>query len=101
MKSREELQTLLEELLDSEQVYFQAPESIKMKYPCIVYNLEDMFSRYADDTTYLLYTKYQITYMTKDPDDPKRFEIANLQKCRFNRHYVSDHINHYVYNIYF
>lgn len=101
MKSRLELQTLLEELLESKQVYFQAPESVKMKYPAIVYNIEDMFPRYADDKTYLLYNKYQITFMTKDPDDPKIKEIAGLQQCRFNRSYVSDHINHYIYNIYF
>ncbi len=101
MKSRLELQTLLEELLGSRNVYFQPPETVKMKYPCIVYNLDDKFSRYADDGTYVLYNRYEITYMTKDPDDTKQDDIASLKKCRFNRFFVSENINHYVYNIYF
>lgn len=37
MASRLDLQTFLEELLESKNVYFQPPESVKMKYPAIVY----------------------------------------------------------------
>ena len=42
MASRLDLQTFLEELLESKNVYFQPPESVKMKYPAIVYALDDI-----------------------------------------------------------
>ena len=34
---RNDLQKLLVEVLGSKNVYFQPPESVKMKYPAIVY----------------------------------------------------------------
>lgn len=42
MASRLNLQTFLEEILESRNVYFQPPESVKMKYPAIVYALDDI-----------------------------------------------------------
>ena len=37
MKTRYELHEFLCEILGSRNVYFQPPESVKMKYPAIVY----------------------------------------------------------------
>ena len=47
MASRLDLQTFLEEILESRNVYFQPPESVKMKYPAIVYALDDIENVYA------------------------------------------------------
>ena len=49
MASRLDLQTFLEELLKSKNVYFQPPESVKMKYPAIVYALDDIENVHADN----------------------------------------------------
>ena len=38
MGTRIELQSKLEELLGSRQVYYQPPETVKMEYPAIVYS---------------------------------------------------------------
>lgn len=52
MASRPDLQLLLEELLESRNVYFQPPESVKMNYPAIVYALEDIENAHADNGVY-------------------------------------------------
>ena len=49
MRSRLELQTLLEDLLESTNVYYQPPENLKMEYPCIRYYKDDIRGDYADD----------------------------------------------------
>lgn len=100
-KTRESLQCLLEKTISSDQVYFQPPESMRIKYPCVVYELEDLTPVYADDLTYLLHDSYQITYMTHDPDDCNIKRIAALPQVRFSRYFSADNLNHYVYIMYY
>lgn len=101
MASRLNLQLLLENLLGSRNVYFQPPESVKMKYPAIVYALEDIDNAYADNGVYSSYKKYSVTVIDEDPDSPFIDTVAALPTCRFNRHYISDNLNHWVYSLYF
>lgn len=53
MNSRIDLHEELRAILGSGFVYFQPPESVKMIYPCIVYALDLMDMKYADDRPYL------------------------------------------------
>lgn len=101
MASRLNLQLLLENLLGSRNVYFQPPESVKMKYPAIVYALEDIDNAYADNGVYSSHRKYSVTVIDEDPDSPFIDVVAALPTCRFNRHYTSDNLNHWVYSLYF
>jgi hypothetical protein len=52
MASRLALHEIRCEILDSRNVYFQPPASVKMKYPAIVYGLEDIQNRFANDGVY-------------------------------------------------
>lgn len=101
MASRLNLQLLLENLLGSRNVYFQPPESVKMKYPAIVYALEDIDNSYADNGVYSSHRKYSVTVIDEDPDSPFIDMVAVLPTCRFNRHYTSNNLNHWVYSLYF
>lgn len=101
MGTRAELQSLLETLLNSRNVYFQPPPTIQMKYPCIVYNLDDMDTKFADNNPYRVERRYSLTVIDKDPDSPIIDKVALLQKCIFDRHFVSDNLNHNVFIIYF
>ena len=101
MASRLSLQTQLEELLGSRNVYFQPPESVKMNYPAIVYELDDISNSHADDGVYLSRKRYSITLIDGDPDSIFVDKIANLPTCNFNRHYKSDNLNHWNFSIYF
>lgn len=101
MDNRLNLQTLLETILKSRNVYFQPPESVKLKYPAIVYALDDFDSRHANDSVYILRRRYSVTLITEDPDSSTIGELACLEMCRFIRPYKSDNLNHYVFELYY
>ena len=65
MASRLQLQYELESLLDSENVYFQPPETVKLKYPCIVYSLDPTYTVQADNRNYIITNRYHIKHIYK------------------------------------
>lgn len=96
--------TKLHELLLSlglNNVYFQEPENLKMKYPCIRYQLDNEWVEYADGGLYAGKNRYLVTYITPNPDDDFKDKIRHLPYCRFSRHFRADNLNHYVYNLYY
>lgn len=97
----EELQFLLEKLLGSENVYFQPPGNVQLKYPCIVYQLDDMNPVFADSVSYLVNKRYSLTYISKYPDQFIPDKIMALPMCSFDRFYVSDNMNHTAFRLYF
>lgn len=102
MGSRENLQTKLEAVLGSRNVYFQPPETIKMKYPAIVYALGGMHIRKADNTNYISGKNYTVTLIHNDPDNTIMDKILNsFEYSSFDRSYQSDNLYHYVFEIYY
>ena len=101
MGTRIQLQSILENVLGSRNVYFQPPESIKISYPCIIYKRDDEYTNYANDSQYHRKIKYQIMIIDKSPDSDILGKIASLPMCSFGQHYTSDNLNHDIYNIYY
>lgn len=101
MKRRLELQILLEEILGSRNVYFSPPESVKLKYPCIIYDKEDEIIRHADDIPYKRDDIYEVTVIDRNPDSDIPDKIAELPSCRFVRSFTSDNLSHHVYRLAF
>lgn len=101
MLSRLKLQTLFENLLGSQHVYFQPPSSVEMNYPAIVYGLEDIENSFADDGVYLSKRKYSVTVIDEDPDSLIVGKVAMLPTCRYNRHFESDNLNHDVFILHY
>lgn len=101
MGSRLQLQTLLESILGSENVYFQPPEDYKIEYPCIIYSRSDERALYANDKQYNKQIRYQLIVIDEDPDSVISSEISSLPMCAFDRHYTKDNLNHDVYNMYY
>lgn len=97
MGSRLELQNLLEFILGSRNVYYQPPESIKIKYPAIIYSRNDIDNNFADDIVYMQNHTYQIIVIDANPDSEIVDKISKLPMCRYNRHYTSDNLNHDVF----
>jgi hypothetical protein len=102
MERRLQLQALLEELIGSENVYFQPPATIEMIYPCIVFK-RGVSSKtlFANDNPYRHKVGYMVTVIDDNPDSDLLYKIANLPMCSFERHYTSDNLNHDVYNLYY
>jgi len=98
---RLELHELLCGLLGSRHVYFQPPESVKMRYPAIVYNLDYIENKHADDGVYFSNRRYQVIAIDANPDSELIEKIASLPTCQFNRHYEQDNLNHDVFTLYY
>lgn len=98
--TRLEVQSLLESILGSRNVYFQPPESISMRYPAIVYYLDTIINTNADDLTYLYNKRYQIIAISPDPDDKIVDDLTVLPLCSFIRGYRADNLNHWVFSLY-
>ena len=98
-RTRVELHKILKATLGSNNVYFDPPESFKLKYPCIVYSLAAYQERKADNTTYVRMKRYIMTYITQDADDPMAETLEELNYCHLNRPYTADGLYHYAYDI--
>lgn len=101
MAQRTQLQSNLEALLGSENVYFQPPPNVRMNYPAIVYHLDDMDTEFADNVPYLVTRRYLVTHIDADPDSSVVDAIAKLPMCLFNRGFSVDNLNHNVFTLYF
>lgn len=101
LERRMELQSLLRAILGSENVYFQPPSNLQIKYPCIVYNKDDELVRHADNSPYLRKNRYSVTVVDRDPDSNLPDKIGDLPLSTFNRHYTADNLHHHTYNVYF
>jgi len=101
MGTRLELKTLLETLLGSNKVYFQPPPGYMMSYPCIVYQRSNIRSKSADNAPYNLTKEYTVTVIDADPDSAIPDKVSKLPRAIFDRHFVSDNLNHDVFNILF
>lgn len=100
--TRLDLDRRLRNLLGTSNVYFQPPESIKLKYPCIIYNLSSIPSIYANDKVYKSHRRYQITYVTSDPDTGMIDQMLGaFNLVSFDRHFTSDRLNHYIFTLYY
>lgn len=99
MASRLNLQTMLEKLLGSRNVYYQPPESVKMSYPAIVYSRYNIDNAFADNQVYMQAHLYQLTVIDEDPDSEIVEKISALPTCRFDRHFEKDNLNHDVFTI--
>lgn len=101
MNRRLDLQTLLEELTENDHVYFQPPASVRMKYPAIRYSLNNIENTHANNNIYRQQKSYTLTVIDSDPDSVIVDKVSKLPRCRFNRSYTADGLNHSVFTLYF
>lgn len=102
MASRLELHEELCIVLGSRNVYFQSPESVKMSYDAIRYELAGKDLKRANDKIYLTTNRYDGVVITRNPDTtiPDNL-LAHFEMCSFGRPYVSDNLNHYPFTLYY
>lgn len=101
MASRLELQTMLENLLGSRNVYYQPPASVQMRYPAIVYSRKYIYNTHADNSIYAQDISYELIVIDEDPDSEIVTKVSLIPTCRFDRHYEKDNLNHDVFTIYY
>lgn len=101
MPQRLDLHNILKKLLGTDNVYFQPPPNVVMNYPAIVYRRSDIQSHYADNVPYRHKTRYQVTVISKDPDNEITKKVADLPMCSYDRFFTADNLNHDIYNLFF
>ncbi len=94
MGQRLKLSQILRNLLGSNNVYFQPPADLKMKFPCIVYERAKLEPDYADNLPYKIDNVYYVTCIYDDPDSDIPLKLALLPMCAHQRHYETNNKNY-------
>lgn len=101
MADRLGLHTVLQAIIGSDNVYFQPPPNVEMRYPCIVYNRSDIRTDFGNNLPYNLVKEYTLTLIDRNPDSQIPDQLAALPKCDFVRHYTTSGLNHDVFTIFY
>lgn len=101
MDRRLELDDILRTTLGSSNVYFQPPESVKLKYPCIIYERSNIRTLKADNLSYKQTVEYSIMVIDANPDSDIPFKVSLLPLTRYDRRYVANGLNHDVYTLFY
>lgn len=100
-KTRDDVQSLLEEVLGSNHVYFQAPPNTGMTYPCIVYQYIRTMAKNADNTPYIVTGYWEIHHMYKSiKNDLKEKMIYACPYMAHNNRIVKDGVYNDYYTLY-
>lgn len=100
MQKRKKLQKILEDILESKNVYFQPPENLKIKYPCFIYNANRRNDLFADNKRYIKGESYEVTFISHDLDTIYEDRLMDKDYVFFSRFFVSDNLYHTVYIVY-
>lgn len=85
--------TLIRNFCDN--VYYQPPSDVQLKYPCIIYNDAPPVTGYADDTKYLYDSTYEVMVIDRDPESTIGEEIdKNFSLCRVVANFTRDNLHH-------
>ena len=91
-------------------VYFQPPSNVSgsgkkviknIKYPAIIYSLDEYDTLSANNAKYSIQKEYGVTLITKDPDSDLPDKLVTIPTSRFDRSYESDGLYHSVFTIIF
>ena len=98
-RDRKDLHKILVKILGSNNVYFNPPDNVRMSYPAIVYNLDDIDNQHADNNVYCQRKTYNVTVIDSNPDSKISEEISLLPIASFDRNFRADGLNHFSYLI--
>lgn len=111
MRTRLDFDRYLKDIVgEGVNVYFQPPSNVSgagqnviknIKYPAIIYSVDDYNIRSADNKNYSIDKEYSVEVVTKDPDSTLIDKIVEMPTARFNRSYLSDGMYHSVFVIIF
>lgn len=96
---RAKLSVILHDILGSDEVHFEPPESIKMKYPAIVYTRKKFDGRRADNIRYLPIDSYEVTYIRKHAEDEVLEKLLQLENTSHSACFKSNDLYHDVFTI--
>ena len=102
MAKRADLHEELCTILGTRNVYFTPPESVRMSYDAIRYELGGKDIKRANNRLYLFTNRYDGVVITRDPDTTIPDAIlSHFEMCSFGSPYTADNLNHYPFTLYY
>lgn len=102
MADRAELHEEFCTILGSRNVYFNPPESVKLIYDAIRYQLAGKDIIRANNRLYKFTNCYDGVVITRDPDTTiPDVILSHFEMCSFGRPYVAENLNHYPFTLYY
>lgn len=107
MGTRASLDDRLKEILSEHNVdigeghlYYQSPGAHAMVYPALVYKRTSIETRNADNLAYLRYTYYQLTWISRSPDDPMiDILLDSFESISYVNEFTSQGLYHTVFRL--
>lgn len=86
----------------SDNVYFQPPSTIQMKYPCIVYSKTPKYREFSNDSVYIKLQGYQLTVIDRNPDSLTADDLEDeFIYCAISQYFTHDNLNHITLDLYY
>lgn len=101
-RSRRELNDKLIAILGTENVYYNPPESVKMKYDAIVYSPAKASTVKADNRRYFKMKQYDGLIISRNPE----LELVEdfdtyFEFCDMGKPYTADNLWHWPFTIFY
>lgn len=100
----EDLRDHLYLIHNTENVYYDPPESIRMDFPCFRFELNNIDVKHADNKAYAKKPRWAVTYITRDLEEIEEVAeemLEHFQYCNFDTSFRADNLQHAVFNLYF
>lgn len=99
-KQVEELINHFKTVVGIPNIYYEPPEDVKMKYPCVRFQRRRFATQQADNVNYIVHEQFEATLIYKAPDSPlPRRLLMSTPMCSHDRHYTASNLSHDVYII--
>lgn len=100
--NRLKLQAKLEALLGNDHVYYQPPSNVHLEYPCFIYSKSTPELQHANNKLYFYMDSFNVIYIDVNPDNTMVEDFCReFQYVNPGASYVTDNLNHYVFDIYY
>lgn len=95
------LRSIVKARCGSENVYYQPPANLRMKYPCICYERTNIRNQGADDGVYRQTFHYNVTVIDTKADSEMTAAVSLLAKASHDRQFISDNLYHDVFSVWY
>lgn len=101
MLKRVDIQEKFKFLLGSNNVYYQPPANLKMKYPAIVYSLDGLDVKRFDNTRLINKNCFSVTHIYRnESENLVETMLKNFEYISFDNRSIADGIYNDHYTIY-
>ena len=98
MSKRKKLDARLKAILPN--VYYQPPDKLMMKFPCIVYSRNRTIPFFADNAKYVRNETYRITVIDENPDSVYADAVDQMVEARWVNSFSTQGLHYFVFDIY-